>query len=267
MESPGMWTAIGGLITAQPVLSIIAILIIILVLIGSIVFLVYKGKGLGDILGKGSKSEFVETSQSPQQEDKLNTDKVSVSSENFKLLLGAVMGIASSSEGKIKALRDTLDKFISDEQELSIDIIVKNLLIEYGDKVSDTNNLDVSRKILDLYLKLEISKLLKEEYAKVIDLDNSDTYSPEDINDKISRISERVSSTMKYNSNNYVSTIDKDAFLRAINDGSSSLKQNIGQVIKQYIEKDKETKLKISDLLDKRSKDFEERLKTFINIV
>jgi hypothetical protein len=156
---------------------------------------------------------------------------------------------------------------ISEEEEC-INKVIQNLSMGYSFDIEDNLNesLDESIKVLDLYLKVDLNRILKNEFKKIRDENSFELYTPEDINDKIIKITENCVREMKVSIRGYIMIVNKEIFLKTFESKSPELKQEISNVVKKYVQEGKSTKDQIDKIFADQADKLEERLRNIIKV-
>jgi hypothetical protein len=153
------------------------------------------------------------------------------------------------------------------EQDDCIKKVIQTLSIEYNVKIEDgKENLDESTKILDLYLQVDLNRILKEEFKKLRDSNQFDTYTPEQTSDKIGQITENIVREMRIAIREYV-IINKEIFTKLFDNQIVSLKENVSNVLKRYISSSRDTKKELDVVMEEKVQILEKRLKAFIEVI
>jgi hypothetical protein len=258
--SPNTWSEIAN--GPNGTLFVLGILFLGLIVILAVVFLILKGKSVKSILKGKSKEEEREYTPRPLDQP------IQMSSRSFKTLLDSLKDATDYHEGRREDLKNKLNRIMFREQEQCIKNVIQTLSMEYSGSIEDSllENLDESTKILDIYLQVDINNIIKEEFRKIKEINGIINYTPEDISNNISRITENVIREMRIRVREYV-VINKEIFIKLFDTHISELKINISNVIKTYVSASKETQKALEENMEAKVRDLEQKLKLFIEVI
>jgi hypothetical protein len=194
---------------------------------------------------------------------------IQMSTRTFNALVGVLTSITEDHEGRREELKNKLNRIMITEQEECIKRVIQTLSFEYSSAIDDTaqEKLDMSTKVLDLYLQVDLNKILKEEFKRIRDNNSFEVYTPEDITEKISVITENVVRGMKLAIREYIMLVNREIFIKLFDSQIAALKSNISNVIKRYVSSSKETKFQLDEALKQKTEALEEKLRSFIEVV
>ncbi|MDR2828341.1 MAG: hypothetical protein LBV51_02850 [Acholeplasmatales bacterium] len=231
------------------------------------------GKSLKDLLlGKKQKPDDGSNATDNPSESK-NTDitnlQVQMSASSFNKLLNACNSVLDDKYDRKEDLKNRLNRVLITEQDECIKRVINTLSLEYSSALDDKkeqSNLDESTKVLDLYLQVDLNNILIQEF-KLIRENDLEEYTMEDISDKVAAITDICVIQMKRKIRQYITTVNKEIFIKLFDNQIVALKENISKAIRKYVSSSKETKLQIDNMMETKTRDLEIQLRSFIEVV
>jgi hypothetical protein len=238
------------------------------------IIMLITGKSFKDLFGHKpdapAQTPVINNIISPGSEQPKPLDQpIQMSVKTFRILVNTIIDVDDEFEGEKASIVNKYNKIVIAEQDQCIKKVIDTFSLEYSsaiEDVADSENLDESTKILDLYLQTDLNKILISEFNKLKEDNNFEGYSSEDITSRISRIVENIVREMRKIIRGYI-IINKDIFLKLFDVQVQALKDNVSIVVNKYISSDKYQRADIEKAISDRQVKLETRLKDLIEVI
>jgi hypothetical protein len=256
-------------------LFLIVILVIVLIIFGVIVFLIIRVKNFHFKTKNGQEiglnSDFPNSFASPE---KINDIKaisdgkyVKIDKKTYQSLIEYCNITSQEFNSKTDLIKEQLDLKIKLAQKQCIDRAIDTLNLDYAVKQQeDSERIDNSLTVLELYLKVDMNEILKHELLMIEQDEKLSELTDDDIQKKLKSATDNCIRKLKIKANKYI-IVNKDIFIPLLESETNALKDNVYETIKTYQKASKEEKQAIDNAIEEKHKILENRIKNLFDVI
>jgi hypothetical protein len=258
----------------QGIIFIVTLFLAIIALLGFFVFFILRLKNFHFKTKNGNEAQFNANNSDSSVNGKLGEVKaiaggkyVKIDMRTYKNLIEFYNITSQEFNSKAEIIKDQLDLKIKFSQKQCIDRAIDTLNLDYAIKQKEEKEkVDSSLTILELYLKVDMNEILKQELLTIEQDERLFELTEDEVQKKLESATDTCIRKLKLRANKYI-MVNKDIFIPLLESETNALRDNLYETIKAYQRASKEEKQAIDVAIEEKQKILEERIKNLFDVI